>query len=129
MNRPITIDGTPVITVVMNLTIVASFEVPPYSWRYTAPRMPSGTAIKVAPPVDSNVPRIAGPIPGPALREIIGISEVKKSGKLLNITPPPREITDHSTATSGIRTATTAAAISTVMSWLFVERHDRLRRK
>ena len=74
--------------------------------------MPSGTAISVAPPVTSSVPRIAGPMPGPARRETIGISFVKKSGKLWKAIAAPRPITDHTTATSGIATATTAATIS-----------------
>ena len=43
--------------------------------------------MSVAPPVDSTVPRIAGPMPGPTRREITGISLVKKSGKAWNATP------------------------------------------
>jgi hypothetical protein len=65
-------------------------------------------------------------MPGPALREIIGISAVKNSGKPFNMTPAPREITAYITAISGISTATTARPISTLISVLFVERQLRL---
>ena len=48
MNSPITIDGTPVITLVRKRSSLANGLVRPYSLRYTAPPMPSGTAIAVA---------------------------------------------------------------------------------
>jgi hypothetical protein len=86
--------------------------------------MPIGTAISVAPPVTINVPRIAGPMPGPGARDTSGIVAVKKSGKCWNAIAAPRSITDHSTATSGIATATTAAPIRPIISWFLTVRHD-----
>ena len=61
-------------------------------------------------------------MPGPARRDTSGISFVKKSGNDANAVLAPREITDHNTSASGTNTARNAAAISPVISALFVAR-------
>ena len=91
--------------------------------------MPSGTAISVAPSVTSNVPTIAGPMPGPGMREMCGISAVKNAGKPRNATLAPRETTDHRTAKSGIATTTTAAPITPSMILFLIDRHDGRERR
>lgn len=63
MNSPNMIDGTPVITSMKYLTMLANHPCLPYSVRYRATQMPIGTAISVASPTISSDPRIALRIP------------------------------------------------------------------
>src|ERR1051326_8074297 len=91
--------------------------------------MPSGTAISVAPPVTISVPRIAGPMPGPGLRDTTGMVSVKKSGKPRNAIAAPRSITADSTAISGIATGTTVAIIRPIISWFLTVRHEARARR
>src|SRR3954454_16926884 len=80
MNRPMTIDGTPAMTFVRKRNTWANVRVRPYSFRYTAPRMPSGTAIRVAITVITTVPMIAAFIPGPGRRADSWMSFVNHLG-------------------------------------------------
>ena len=59
MNRPKTIDGTPVITSTKYRTPVANGALFPNSTRYRATPMPNGMAIAEASATISMVPRIA----------------------------------------------------------------------
>ena len=80
MNRPITIDGTPAITLVKKRSTRANTLRLPYSLRYTAPAMPSGTAIAVAVAVMTSVPTIAAFMPGPGRRGDSWMSSVNHFG-------------------------------------------------
>ena len=55
-----------------------SRPVRPYSVRYTAAKTPSGTAMTVAQNVMTIVPTIAGYMPPPGFRLMIGRSSVRK---------------------------------------------------
>src|SRR5437868_384093 len=63
MNRPNTIEGTPVITSMKYRTMFASGDCLPYSVSHSATMIPVGTEITVAKPTISTVPRIALRIP------------------------------------------------------------------
>src|SRR3569623_3796058 len=91
--------------------------------------MPSGTAISVAAPVTSSVPRIAGPMPGPGRRSTSGSVFVKKSGKLANATEAPLLTSDHTLAASGSAISTNAPNISADIAALLAVRHVRRGRR
>src|SRR3569623_507372 len=122
MHSPITIEGTPLMTVDMKRTSREKWFLPPYSCRETAPSTPSGTAITVAAPVTISVPRMAGPMPPPGRRAMLGISVTKKSGNSWTAPAAPRTPTAQTIATSGAAMATTDPIISDVMMALFTDR-------
>src|SRR3954469_2740985 len=122
MNRPITIDGTPAMTLVRKRNNWANGRVRPYSFRYTAPRMPSGTAITVAITVITTVPMIAAFIPGPGRRGDNWMSFVNLLGNEPDTIDHPLVTTVMSTSNSTKPTRMTASAISAVMTTFFVRR-------
>jgi hypothetical protein len=90
MNRPITMLGTPAMTFDRKRTTEAIGLEPPYSCRYTAARIPRGTASSVAKPVMTRVPAMAGPMPPRARRTWAGSSPVRKPRSM---TPRPLDTT------------------------------------
>jgi len=62
MNRPNTIEGTPVITSTKYRTTLAKRELPPYSVRYSATPIPIGTEMMVASSTISREPRKKLPV-------------------------------------------------------------------
>src|SRR4051794_7135543 len=100
----------------------ANSWVRPYSLRYTAPRMPSGTATKVAMSVMTAVPMIAAFIPGPGRRGDSWMSLVNHLGNEPDTIDQPLATTVMRTRSKTNPTTITASAISTVMTMFLVRR-------